>query len=373
MIKILHITTRHNVGGISKVIINLLSDEIFQQNYLTGYCENNEIEYSFNTNSINYNLYRVFHLRRSISVINDFLAFVQIIRIMRFIRPDVVHTHMSKAGVLGRIAALFLFPRPKLIHSYHGHALENYFHKYLNLLFKLIEKKLGLITDVLQFDGNLVLKEIQSFGIKPRLKSITIIPGSINVLEPPKRIRNVSKIFHILVVGRIEPIKGIDAVIQVASILRNQYQIENFEITIVGDGSLRAKYEEISTRMGLPIQFTGWKASVTNFYQNADMFLSVSLSEGTPITFMEAASFSLPIVAFNVGSVSDLVEHGKTGFLTNETDELTKYIVHLYQNKLERIRLGRNARIKAKNEFMSKKFIDKQRQIYLDVLSITQN
>ena len=120
-------TTRNNVGGISKVIINLLGDEIFQQNYLTGFCEGNEIEYPFKTNLINYNLYRVSRLRRSISVINDLFAFVQIIKIMRFIRPDVVHTHMSKAGVLGRIAALFLSPRPKLIHSYHVLLIETLF------------------------------------------------------------------------------------------------------------------------------------------------------------------------------------------------------------------------------------------------------
>jgi len=371
VIRILHITTRHNVGGISKIMINLLSDEVFQQNYLTGYCEENEIEYSFESNSINYNLYRVFRLRRSINAVNDFVAFLQIVRIMRDIRPDVVHTHMSKAGVLGRIAALFLTPRPKLIHSYHGHALDNYFNRYLNFLFRLIEKKLGLITEVLQFDGNSVFTEIQSFGIKPRLKSITIVPGSINDLEPPKLIENISKTFHILVVGRIEPIKGIDTVITIASKLKQENLVKDFRITIIGDGSMRSKYEGISKRMGLPIQFTGWKASISEFYQNADMFLSVSLSEGTPISFMEAASFSLPIVAFNVGSVGDLVEQGQTGFLANEIDELNRHIEYLYQNKEERIRLGKNARVKAQKEFMSKIFVDKQRQIYFDILSIT--
>lgn len=370
MLKILQVTTRHNLGGISKLIINLLGDDTFEQNYVTGYCEANEEEHPFHLNEMNYQLFRISHLRRSINIKSDFLSLIQMIKVIRAVRPDILHTHMSKAGLIGRLASLFVSPQPKRIHSYHGHVLENYFNKYANLIFRRIEKQLGLITDVFLFDGNSILSEIQDFGIKPRGTTAIILPGSIDIQKTPLIPNKLSDDFRILVVARLVPIKGIGVVVDVISILKNQYKITNLKVTIVGDGVLRPEYENLSQERKLPIEFVGWQESVQEFYRNADVLLSTSASEGTPLAFMEAASHGLPIVSSNVGSVGDLVEDGETGLLSDlNAEEIAANLVDLYRDEPARKRMGKNAHAKAQSEFMTATFIQKQSELYLETCS----
>jgi glycosyltransferase involved in cell wall biosynthesis len=372
MPKILQVSTRHNVGGISKLIIELLGDPNFDQVYATGSCEKNEMEYSLNLPATARNKFafiRIQKLGRSINLARDFLALVELIKILRLEKPDIVHTHMSKAGLLGRLAALISSPKTKRVHSFHGHVLDGYFNKFFASVIVKLEIILGRFTDGFVFDGNQTMVEINSYGIKPRKIQRVILPGLIKSVSK-KGIEVSEKKLQILVVARIEKIKRIDLVLSVARVLTRTYPALNYEITIVGDGGLREVFENQSGDESLPIKFVGWKDNVSEYYQKADLLLSTSDSEGTPLTFMEAASFGCPIISTKAGSVADLISHRITGILCESNPEIiAEEIVNLWKNKPLLREYSQNSLIKAADEFTVNKFINKHSDLYFSLLA----
>ena len=133
----------------------------------------------------------------------------------------------------------------------------------------------------------------------------------------------------------------------------------------MGDGELRQEYEAQSKAELLHIKFTGWVDNVDEHYQNADLLLSVSDSEGTPITFMEAASFGCPIISTNVGSVADLVDDRKTGILCEKDGEIiAEEIFNLWTNQALLFEYSQNSVIKATREFSIEKFINQHSDLY---------
>lgn len=373
MPKILQVSTRHNVGGISKLIIELLGDPNFEQVYVTGTCEKNEKEYSLELtlpSDGEYRLTRIRRLRRSVSLSNDFFALCSLIRIIRKEKPDLIHTHMSKAGLLGRIAALASMKKVMTVHSYHGHVLDGYFNKLFAQLIIAIEKVLGVFTDAFVFDGNQTLAEINHYGIRPKKFQQVILPGLIRntLIRNQKREKNDR--LRILVVARIEKVKRIDLVLSVARHLTRNNPSLNFEILIVGDGELRKLFENQSNNELLKVKFTGWVDNVTEYYQNTDLLLSTSDSEGTPITFMEAASFGCPIISTNVGSVADLVDHRKTGILCeNDAETIAGEISNLWANQALLQEYSQSAQIKALSEFTLDKFVSKHADLYRTLIN----
>ena len=372
MPKILQVSTRHNVGGISKLIIELLGDSSFEQVYATGTCEMNEKEYSLELTSPaqgRYRLARIPNLQRSISLINDFLALFSLIKVIRFEKPDIIHTHMSKAGLLGRIAALVSFRKIRTIHSYHGHVLDGYFNELFTQVVINLEKILGRFTDAFVFDGNNTQLEVNNYGIWPKKIQHVILPGLIKKVSEGTIHRTSNDCLQILVVARIEQVKRIDLILTVARILKKDYPLLSFEITVVGDGELRNSLEEQCRSELLPIKFIGWTDIVDKYYQKADFLLSTSDSEGTPLTFMEAASFGCPIISTNVGSVADLIDDRKTGILcTNNPEEITKEIFNLWSETGLLNNLSQNSLTKASREFTADKFIQKHSNLYKSLL-----
>jgi glycosyltransferase involved in cell wall biosynthesis len=108
---------------------------------------------------------------------------------------------------------------------------------------------------------------------------------------------------------------------------------------------------------------------VDKYYQEADFLLSTSDSEGTPLTFMEAASFGCPIISTNVGSVADLIDDRKTGILcTNNAEEIAKEIFNLWSEPGLLSNLSQNSLAKASKEFTVNKFIQKHSNLYKSLL-----
>lgn len=370
----MQISTRHNVGGISKLIIELLGDPNFDQLYVTGSCEYNEKEFTFDLTTPNLqgvNVIKIPYMKRSINLMNDFISFFTLVKIIWIEKPDVIHTHMSKAGLLGRLAAKVSFGKIRLIHSYHGHVLDGYFNRHLGKLFILIEKCLGKITDVFIFDSLSVKKEINTYRIFPKSEQHIILPGLIReVVGSHKFIEPLQKMI-ILVVARIEPVKRIDLVLSIAKDLKLRYANLEFEVNVVGDGQLKKELEQIAKNSQLPVKFLGWKDSVDAEYINSHVLLSTSDSEGTPISFMEAASFGLPIITTNVGGVSDLVEHNVTGLVIDGcVTEFSDAIHRLWMNPQVLLDLSMEATKKSKAEFSALRFRKKHRDVYENLFKV---
>lgn len=355
------------------MIIELLGDSNFEQVYATGVCEKNEKEYSLELtlpSEGGYRLIRVQRLKRSIRFLDDLLALCSLIRIIRKEKPDIIHTHMSKAGLLGRIAALVSMKKVRTVHSYHGHVLDGYFNVFFAQIIIRLEKILGRFTDAFIFDGNQTLLEINNYGINPRVIQQVILPGLIRNTSMTNRSRAENDKLRILVVARIEKVKRIDLILSVARHLTINNPLLNFEIVIVGDGELRKLYENQSKDELLKVQFTGWVDNVTEYYQNTDLLLSTSDLEGTPITFMEAASFGCPIISTNVGSVSDLVDDRKTGILCESDAEIiAREISNLWANQVLLHEYSQSSQIKASSEFTLDKFVSKHFDLYRTLIN----
>lgn len=371
--KILQVSTRHNIGGISKLIIELLGDSNFDQVYATGICASNEKEYSLELTSsseVGYRFIRLRKLQRSISLVDDFVTLVSLIRVIRSEKPDIIHTHMSKAGLLGRTAALLSFTKIKTVHSFHGHVLDGYFNELFTHIVIKFERILGRFTDAFVFDGNQTLFEIQEFGIKPRKIQEVILPGLIKSRLNNAHEQSTNTKLNILVVARIERVKRIDLVLSVARYFKRNYPSLKYEITIVGDGALRQNFELQCVDELLSVRFVGWKDNINKYYEEADLLLSTSDAEGTPLTFMEAASFGCPIISTNVGSVADLIDDYETGILCESNPEvIAKNILALWKDRDSLEKYSQNSLIKTSNEFMVDKFISKHSQLYKSLLS----
>jgi glycosyltransferase involved in cell wall biosynthesis len=373
MPKILQVSTRHNIGGVSKLIIELLGDSNFEQVYATGVCEKNEKEYSFQLTSPATNTYtfaQIRRLKRSIHFRDDVHALIALIKIIRQEKPDIIHTHMSKAGLLGRIAAFLSFSKVKTVHSYHGHVLEGYFNKFFAQIIIMLERVLGKYTDAFVFDGHKTLLEINNFGIKPKKTQQVILPGLIKQISNKNQNRVSDGKLRIVVVARIERVKRIDLILDVARSFAESHPPLNCEIKVVGDGELRQLFENQSRNELLPVEFVGWKDNLSNYYQEADLMLSTSDSEGTPLSFMEAASFGCPIISTNVGSVSDLIEDKRTGILCEKNAEvIATEIINLWRNQTLLKTFSKNALAKATGEFTVDKFINKHSELYKSLLT----
>jgi glycosyltransferase involved in cell wall biosynthesis len=269
------------------------------------------------------------------------------------------------------LAAKVSFGKIRLIHSYHGHVLDGYFNRHLGKLFILIEKCLGKITDVFIFDSLSVKKEINTYRIFPKSEQHIILPGLIReVVGSHKFIEPLQKMI-ILVVARIEPVKRIDLVLSIAKDLKLRYANLEFEVNVVGDGQLKKELEQIAKNSQLPVKFLGWKDSVDAEYINSHVLLSTSDSEGTPISFMEAASFGLPIITTNVGGVSDLVEHNVTGLVIDGcVTEFSDAIHRLWMNPQVLLDLSMEATKKSKAEFSALRFRKKHRDVYENLFKV---
>jgi glycosyltransferase involved in cell wall biosynthesis len=173
---------------------------------VTGYCDENESDY-LDEVATDIKAIRIPGFGRSISIGNDLKAFFLLMREIRRFKPDVVHTHTAKAGVLGRVAAFLARPSAKRIHTFHGHLLHGYFGSRKVQILVFLEKTLGLITYKFVAIGNVVKADLVRAGIAKDSKFEVVYPGLQNLdvypkLEARKTLGLDSKKIYVAYVGR---------------------------------------------------------------------------------------------------------------------------------------------------------------------------
>ena len=187
-IKVLRLIARMNIGGPAVQVTGLmqqLDSKIFNQILVTGYVAENEADYLLE-NKIDIPVIRIDGLGRSINFLADIKAFFQLAKLIRKFRPDIIHTHTAKAGVLGRTAWIFLGYKPKLVHTFHGHLLHGYFGKFKTTLVVIIERTLGSITNQFFAVGKIVEEDLINAGIGSRNK-FKVMPPGLTLNKIPNR------------------------------------------------------------------------------------------------------------------------------------------------------------------------------------------
>ena len=372
-LRIAHVIARMNVGGPAILITELIkgaNGEDFQSFLITGYCEKNEVDY-LQANEINLNETRIKGLGRSVSIFADLKALLLVISTLRKIKPDIVHTHTAKAGVIGRITALLAVPKAKRVHTFHGHLLHGYFSPTKTKLVIWIERLLAFITDAILTVGNQVKVDLLASKIGTSSKMFVTFPG-LSVRSNSNR-DNLRKNLSIpadeivlIYVGRLTKIKRPDRLVNsfnLAAKLNNKIRL-----LIIGDGELRNDLKKLAG--DLKVNFLGWRTDVYDLMNASDIAILTSDNEGMPITLIEAAHLGLPSISTEVGSVADVIINGKTGYLTPLDDsEIAQRITQLASSVELRNEFGKAAKEYAKNNFSVDAMIDFHKSLYKSLLN----
>jgi glycosyltransferase involved in cell wall biosynthesis len=369
-VKVMQIIARMNVGGPAILVADLmrnLDTSKFETRLVTGYCDENESDY-LDEVATDIKAIRIAGFRRSISIGNELKAFFLLMREIRRFKPDVVHTHTAKAGVLGRVAAFLARPSAKRIHTFHGHLLHGYFGSRKVQIVVFLEKVLGLITYKFVAIGNVVKADLVKAGIAKDSKFEVIYPGLQNLDLYPKLVARRSlgldsmKIY-VVYIGRLTQIKRPERLIDLGRSLKLGHP--TVQLIIAGAGELLEDLTMKSERESLPITFLGWRNDIDMILSSSDIAVLCSDNEGIPLTLIQASQAGLPIVSTNVGSVSDIVLDGVTGLLTEVSSKgLIKGVSTLLDDPVLGLRFGKAGQERAQGFFSSSAMVEHHQKIY---------
>jgi len=325
-VRVLRIIARMNVGGPAHHV-SILGGRLDRRGYETlliagevGEGEGCAVELAHGRGA---RLQILAHLAPEVRPIADLRALLSLVGVMRSFRPDVVHTHTAKAGFLGRLAAvLAVRPRPKVVHTYHGHVLEGYFGRPKTELYRRLERAAARVTDVLVGVSQPTVDDLVRLRIAPP-ERFRVIPLGLELdpflaldlhPDPHAPLRRAcgaaSGDVVAVIAGRLAPIKRVDVALQAVGAARAAGA--PLHLLVVGDGELRADLEAQSAALGLSdhVHFAGFRDDMPDLVAAADLALLTSDNEGTPVALIEAAAGGRPAVATDVGGVASVVPDG---------------------------------------------------------------
>jgi len=369
-VKVMQIIARMNVGGPAVLVADLVRNhdiQRFSTELVTGYCDENESDYLEEVAQDVFAI-RVPGLGRSVSPLKDLTALFLLIREIRKFKPDVIHTHTAKAGVLGRIAGLIARPQAKRVHTFHGHLLHGYFSPGKTRVVIGLEKVLGLITHRFIAIGNVVKNDLVQAEIAQDSKFEVIYPGLQDLDRYPKPDARSTlgldpRKKYLVFVGRLTSIKRPERLIDLARFLKDNHP--DAWLLIAGAGELLDELSAEAQRDVLPITFLGWRKDIGAILSASDIAVLCSDNEGIPLTLIQASQAGLPIVSTDVGSVSDIVISGTTGLLTEISSKgLIEGVSTLLDDPALCERFGKAGQERAREFFSSLAMIEHHQRLY---------
>ena len=389
--KVLRIIARLNIGGPARNAV-LLTEGFSNTVLVCGEVNENEGNMSYLAKEKGIEPIIVPELSRELSFINDWRALWKIYRIICKEKPDIIHTHTAKAGTLGRLSGIlynvthFSFKLKadscKLVHTFHGHILHSYFGTVKTFFFICIEKILALFTDkIIAVSASLKKELIERFRIAPK-KKFSVIELGFELDELLKMpLKQNFDCINIGIVGRLTAIKNHKMLFRVANCLNKKMgqsqkngtvPIFCLKFIIIGDGELREVLQDYARELNIEdrIEFKGWVRDLCSIYKELDIVVLTSLNEGTPVSIIEAMAAGRPVVATEVGGVSDIIEDGKSGYLiaSNDEENFAGKLQDLISDSSKRERFGVYAREIVKNRFSKERLINDIDKLYNTLL-----
>lgn len=314
-------------------------------------------------------------LVRPIQPAVDLQAVRAVRRLMSGHRSALVHTHMAKAGAVGRIAARSLPDRPRTVHTFHGHVLDGYFRRGAERAFIELERRLARSTDVLVAVSGEIRDTLLALRIgKP--SQYHVIPlgldlGPLLEVDAPSGVLRgslglASDVPLVGVIGRLVPIKDH------ATLLSAMGRLEGVHLAVIGDGELRAGLEARVRAAGLGdrVHFTGWRYDLAHTLADLDAVVLTSRNEGTPVALIEALASGRAVVATDVGGVRSVVVDGETGILVPAGDApaVATALKRVLGSQALRARLGASGRQHVRERFDQQRLVDDMRALYRELL-----
>jgi glycosyltransferase involved in cell wall biosynthesis len=306
------------------------------------------------------------HVRRRLSPIQDPLGIVELTGLFRRLRPDIVHLNSSKAGVLGRIAAV---PArvPVRIFTAHGWAFKAAT-GVASRLYLLADRAVEPLTSMVICVSENERRAGLAAGVCTAERSI-VIRNAVEVGAAPSRARRGDPPVQIVSVGRLAPPKDFSTLAAAMALLPEG----RAHLRVFGDGPLRGELEAQKRALGLgdAVLFEGEVPDVRPYLADADVFVLASLSEGMPVSVLEAMAAGLPVVASAVDGLEEVVVDGETGFLTPPGDAaaLAARLGQLVDDAPLRSAFGEAGRARAEEYFSLPAWRDAHFSLYRSLLA----
>lgn len=356
MPRVLRIINRFNLGGPTynaAYLSKYLSDD-FETLLVGGEKDDTEDSSLHILNNLGLNPIIIPEMKRSISFKNDRIAYRKIKKLIEEFKPDIVHTHASKAGALGRLAASKMNV-PVIVHTFHGHVFHSYFNKSVTAFYKSVERNLAKKTSKIIAISDIQKEELGTIHKICSPDKIEVIPLGFDLNKFTLDKENKRKIFRtkwaisdeeiaIGIIGRLVPIKDHIFFLRVAKEIINKTS-QKVKFIIIGDGEEKHRLVDFCNQTGVsfddrqttgkPVLFTSWIKDVDIALAGLDIVTLTSLNEGTPVSLIEAQATGRPIVSTNVGGIENVVIPGKTALLSevNDLHRFTTNLLQLIENK----------------------------------------
>ncbi len=379
---ILRIIARLNIGGPALHVI-ILNSELDPSTYVSRLVTGRESPAEGNMNDFaerkHVHPIIIDALGREIFIRDDLRALVNLIRVIRREKPDIVHTHTAKAGFVGRLAAK-LTGVPIIIHTFHGHVFHSYFGYLRTKFFLWLERLMAKFTDVIITVGEQQRREIVGYKIAEEEKVISV-PLGLD-LKPfvrtdadpewlPRKLGLTPGTLLVGIVARLVPIKNHLCFLKAARVIAGK--MDNVCFLIIGDGELRERLEQKTREFGLEskVVFMGFQHNLTKIYSGLDVVTLSSFNEGLPVALIEAMAAGKPVVSTDVGGVRDLILDGDNGLLVPSDDHraLALAIMYLLAKPRRREMMGKAGRRKAYPLFDKNRLLEDIDRLYRSLLT----
>ncbi len=393
MPKVLRIINRFNLGGPTynaAYLTKYLSPE-FDTLLCGGTIDKTEGDATFIVYNLGIEPKIISEMHRSIDLQADYKAYLKIKSIISDFKPDIVHTHASKAGALGRLAA-YRMGVPVILHTFHGHVFDKYFSSLSSNIYIQIERFLAKRSSKI-----IALSENQKNELAHKFKicsedKIHVIPLGFdldrfqeNTQEKRKSFREDYKInddeIAIAIIGRLVPIKNHELFLNVVKEVIKK-STKKLRFFIVGDGESKEFIIQKAKDLDLTftqdkqqsnknlITFTSWIKEIDVVVAGIDIVMLTSLNEGTPVSIIEAQAGGKPVVSTNVGGIENVVIPGETAFLSpsNESNPLVTNLLLLIESEELRIKMAAKGWLHVKEKFHYNRLVNDTKKLYTDLL-----
>lgn len=385
MPKILRIINRFNLGGptFNAAYLSKYLPAEYETLLIGGSKDETEDSSEFIVEKLGLEPTIIPEMRRELSFSDDRKAYRKIKQLIKDYQPDIVHTHASKAGALGRLAAYKMGVKG-IVHTFHGHVFHSYFGPTKTRVYLNTERYLAKKSDAIIAISDIQKQELcEQFKIAPqeKIKVINLGFGLNRFQENLEAKRtdfrekwNLGNELTMAIIGRLVPIKDHHYLVDRLATIQTQLK-ERLNVLIVGDGELRESIEQYVREKIDPnkikVIFTSWIKEVDEVIAGSDLITLTSKNEGTPVTLIEAQAGNKPIVSVNVGGIEDIVKRGVTALLSQreETNLFENNLLKLCNDSLLRKKMSLEGWTFVREKFHYQRLCSDMDQLYQEILS----
>lgn len=380
-IRVLRIINRFNLGGptYNVAYLSKYMDERFETLLVGGMKDESEGSSAYILDELGLETRLISNMHRSIKPSADWKAYRELRQIIREYKPDIVHTHASKSGTLGRLAAIHEGV-PVVLHTFHGHIFHSYFSSLKTKVFLFIERYLAKRSSRIIAISEIQKQELtEEFKVCPASKA-EVIPLGFDLARFQKNQENLRTEFRtkyeleedevaIGIIGRLVPVK--DHVTFLTAVAGMNAQAKH-RIFIIGDGELRKELEVKTQELGLSnrVVFTSWITNIEFALAGLDLVALSSLNEGTPVSLIEAQAAKRAIVSTRVGGIENVVIPGESALLSDAGNwqELSKNLQLLVDSPEKRNEMAEKGHDFVLERFSYHRLVKDMSDLYIRLL-----